>query len=116
MLEDFRLRTFITVANCGSFTTAARELGVSQPAVSQNIAQLEQAAGSPLFDRARGSVVLTEKGRMFLECAEKIMFWYGKLDQAAAGIEPRSVTVLPLGGESSAEVSVVDGEICIRPL
>lgn len=116
MLEDFRLRTFITVAGCGSFTLAARELGVTQPAVSQNIALLEQAAGTPLFERAHGSVTLTEKGQLFLECAEKIMFWYSKLDDAVAGVAPKSATLLPLGDGRSAEVSVVDGEICIRPL
>ena len=41
MLDDFRLRVFMMVAAEGSFTRAAQHLGVSQPAVSQNIAELE---------------------------------------------------------------------------
>ena len=39
VLEDFRLRIFMAVAEKGSFTLAAKALGVSQPAVSQNIAE-----------------------------------------------------------------------------
>ena len=42
MLEDFRLKVFLTVESEGSFTKAARNLGISQPAVSQNIAELER--------------------------------------------------------------------------
>ena len=115
MLEDFRLRVFVTVAGRGSFTAAARDLGVSQPAVSQNIALLEQAVGTPLFERSRGSVELTARGREVLSCAEKILFWYGKLESVGRE-EPSEKTLLDLGDGRSAEVSVVDGEICIRPL
>ena len=45
MLIDFRLKVFYTVAKSGSFSKAARELGITQPAVSQNIAELEQQIG-----------------------------------------------------------------------
>ena len=45
MLDDFRLRVFEKVCITLSFTLAARELGVSQPALSQNIAELEGALG-----------------------------------------------------------------------
>lgn len=76
MFEDFRLKTFIAVAEEGSFTKAARRLGVSQPAVSQNIAELEKVTDSILLDRARGSVTLTPKGKLFKEYAEQILHWY----------------------------------------
>ena len=42
MLEDFRLKVFMAVRSEHSFTKAARSLGISQPAVSQNIAELEK--------------------------------------------------------------------------
>ena len=45
MLQDFRLKVFMAVAEYGSFTKAAESLGVSQPAVSQNIAELERNLG-----------------------------------------------------------------------
>ena len=38
MLDDFRLRVFLMVAAEGSFTRAAQHLGITQPAVSQNVA------------------------------------------------------------------------------
>ena len=41
MFEDFRLNVFAKVAALGSFTAAARALGISQPAVSQHVAELE---------------------------------------------------------------------------
>ena len=62
MLDDFRLRVFMMAAAEGSFTRAAQHLGVSQPAVSQNIAELEKQVGAVLFDRKRGEVTLTPEG------------------------------------------------------
>ncbi|MBO6237970.1 MAG: LysR family transcriptional regulator, partial [Bacteroidales bacterium] len=55
MFEDFRLRAFAEVARTGSFTAAAKALGVSQPAISQHIAELEKFAGGRLFERRRGN-------------------------------------------------------------
>ncbi len=80
MIEDFRLETFMKVAELGNFTKAAKELNVSQPAVSQNITALEKQLGAKLFNRARGEVSLTSKGLAFMKYAEKISYWY-----AAAG-------------------------------
>ena len=73
MLEDFRLKVFVTVASEGSFTKAAAVLGVSQPAVSQNVAELEKLSGVKLFERLRGEVVLTPQGVVFKEYAERIL-------------------------------------------
>ena len=55
MLEDFRLKVFMAVAEEGSFTRAAKSLGVTQPAVSQNIAELEKQTGAVVlpFSRCR---------------------------------------------------------------
>ena len=76
MFEDFRLRIFMAVAEKGSFTLAAKALGVSQPAVSQNIAELEKRLGAELFLRRKGSVTLTPKGAAFKEYAGRILYWY----------------------------------------
>lgn len=76
MLEDFRLKVFICVAKHRSFTAASRELGISQPAVSQNISELEKTLGAQLFERTRSEVKLTEKGSLFMEYASQIMHWY----------------------------------------
>ena len=76
MFEDFRLRTFMAVAGNGSFTLAAKALGVTQPAVSQNIAELERSLGAELFTRGRGAVTLTAAGIAFKEYAGRILYWY----------------------------------------
>lgn len=75
MLEDFRLKVFMAVADEGSFTRAARTLGISQPAVSQNISELEKELGTELFLRRKGAVSLTPSGSAFKEYAARILHW-----------------------------------------
>ena len=81
MIEDFRLRIFVTLASEKSFTKAASVLGVSQPAVSQNISELEKQCRAKLFDRLRGEVVLTPAGEVFLDKANEILSKYHDLSQ-----------------------------------
>lgn len=76
MIEDSRLKIFTTVASCCSFTLAAKELGISQSAVSQNIAELEKSLGAELFVRSRGKIALTPAGKSLIEYAERILYWY----------------------------------------
>ena len=80
MLEDFRLRVFLRVAELGSFTAAAKALGITQPAVSQHIAELEKFAGGQLFERGRGRIALTARGRLFREHAAGILEGYRRLE------------------------------------
>ena len=76
MLEDSRLKIFLTVASCGSFTVAARRLGITQPAVSQSMTVLEKSLGAKLFERNRGEIRLTDKGRAMQVYASRILYWY----------------------------------------
>lgn len=76
MFEDFRLKVFMAVAETGSFTKAAKSIGISQPAVSQNINALEKEIGTPLILRAKGEASLTSAGAVFLEYASRILYWY----------------------------------------
>ncbi|MBE6217667.1 MAG: LysR family transcriptional regulator [Bacteroidales bacterium] len=71
LLQDFRLKVFVTVAEEKSFTKAASRLGISQPAVSQNIAELEKVLGVRLFDRQKGENTLTPEGEVFMKYARK---------------------------------------------
>ena len=91
MFEDFRLRVFAQVAELGSFTAAAKALGVSQPAISQHIAELERFAGGKLFERKRGNVTLTERGRLFREQSARILAEYQVLDSTFR--EPESILI-----------------------
>ncbi|RJP35602.1 MAG: LysR family transcriptional regulator [Actinobacteria bacterium] len=67
------LRIFVEVANAGSFSAAARNLGLTQPAVSFQIRTLERDYGNTLIDRSTGHSRLTEAGRSFLEYAVSIL-------------------------------------------
>src|SRR5579864_1116225 len=60
------LTMFESAARLASFTAAARELGSTQPAVSQRVVQLEESLGAALFERGHRGVTLTEDGaRLF---------------------------------------------------
>ena len=76
MLNDFRLKVFYTCAIKGNFTRAAKELGITQPAVSSHIAEIENDIHDLLFIRKRGEVILTPKGKILFDSAEKILHLY----------------------------------------
>ena len=73
MLEDFRLKVFLTVASERSFTKAADILRVSQPAISQNVSELEKGLGVRLFRRLRSETILTPEGEVFARYADRIL-------------------------------------------
>ena len=64
---DYRVKTFLAVYRLGSFTAAARELHISQPAVSQHIRQLEVHYGCPLFTTQTRMVSPTPAGELLFE-------------------------------------------------
>ncbi len=68
-----QFRAFVSVARCGSFSAAAQELAISQPALSLSIQQFEEIVGVPLLSRTTRSVCLTPFGQAFLPKAEKIL-------------------------------------------
>ena len=67
------LRVFASVAEHGSLTRAARELNVSQPAISKQLGDLEQDLGTQLVDRLPRGVRLTEAGEVLLTHAQRIL-------------------------------------------
>lgn len=93
MLEDFKLKIFLTLAEEHSFTKAAAALGITQPAVSQSIADLEKNLGTRLFDRQRGEISLSPAGYIFKEYAECILDRYAEAKLLFAPLEPAIVRV-----------------------
>ena len=83
----------MAVAREGSFTKAAAALGVSQPAVSQNVADLEKMTGRKLFDRLRGEVVLTPEGEIFKEYAARMLQLCESADNMFTTLQPCSVKI-----------------------
>ncbi len=72
-VEVANLKAFVAVAEQSSFSLAARQLFITQPAVSKRIAALEQELNSQLFDRVSSSVTLTEAGETLLVSARRIL-------------------------------------------
>lgn len=72
-MELWQLRTFRMVAATLNFTRAAKELNLTQSAVSHQIKALETELGEPLFIRAKRGVRLSESGKLALEHAERIL-------------------------------------------
>ncbi|MCI5058567.1 MAG: LysR family transcriptional regulator [Flavobacteriales bacterium] len=67
------LRYFVSVAEYKSFTAAAYALNITQPSISQQIADLEKTLGFSLFKRSSRSVELTVAGEVFLKEAKEIL-------------------------------------------
>jgi DNA-binding transcriptional LysR family regulator len=68
-----RLRHIVAVARTGSFSIAAEDVGISQPALSRSIQAFEAEYGLRLFDRGKGGVTLTPAGRLAVEEAQALL-------------------------------------------
>ena len=66
-------RVFVRVAEARSFSAVARELGTTQPAISRQVASLEEHLGARLLQRTTRSLALTEDGRDLLEHARRVL-------------------------------------------
>lgn len=88
---DFRLRVFLSVARHLSFTKAAHELQISQPAITKHIQELENTYGVQLFVRQSGKVSLSEKGKLMEHHARRVLREYEilrcEMEFAAEGLE-----------------------------
>ncbi|MFE2183099.1 LysR family transcriptional regulator [Streptomyces sp. NPDC059455] len=97
MIEARHLRVLRAVAAAGSFSAAARELGCTQPAVSQQMKALEGAAGTPLLIRSGREMRLTEAGRALVRHAGGIL----------AGLTAAEEEVAAIAGLRSGRVRLV---------
>ncbi|WP_343328813.1 LysR family transcriptional regulator [Polaribacter staleyi] len=75
-----KLLIFKTVANHLSFTKAAEQLFISQPAISKSIRNLEETYKTTLFLRKRNSIELTNEGKAFLIYTNKILAIYAEME------------------------------------
>lgn len=78
-----QLEYFQALAEAGHFGRAARLAGVSQPALSAQIAEMEERLGCPLFERGRRAVGLTEEGRAILPRVERLLAEARELEAVA---------------------------------
>jgi|WetSurMetagenome_2_1015567.scaffolds.fasta_scaffold201949_2 LysR family transcriptional regulator, hca operon transcriptional activator len=100
------LRFFIAVAEERSFTRAAERLHTVQPSLSQQIKRLEDEVGTPLFDRDKHHVRLTEAGRVFLVRARDILARFDVALQEARQAAKGGMAHLAIGFVPGAEGKV----------
>jgi DNA-binding transcriptional LysR family regulator len=98
-VELRHLRYFVAVADAGTFTHAAQRMYVAQPTLSQQISRLEEMVGTPLLQRCRGGVRLTEAGTVLLEESRTLLAALDRglsRNRQVAGLErPRLRFVVP---------------------
>ena len=82
--EIRELQVFLALVRTGSFSAAAQQLGVSQPAVSGQILKLEQVIGFPLFYRCPEGTAITEQGQALVPLIEDIVKEHTDLLRRAA--------------------------------
>lgn len=95
------IRYFTEICREGSFTKAARNCFVSEPALSRKIKQLEREWGIALFTRTTHSVTLTEQGKALWGEAEKLLAQYEALQKKACSLRGRRA--LTIGYSSQGE-------------
>ncbi len=98
---DYRLKVFYTVANRLSFTKAANELNISQPAVTKHIKEIENQLNTKLFDRKGTTIQLTESGRILFVYAEKSRQLYRDLEFAIAQLNKHEKGKLKIGASTT---------------
>jgi LysR family transcriptional regulator, transcriptional activator of the cysJI operon len=107
MIFDFRLRVFHAVARKLSFTKAASELFITQPAVTKHIHELEQQLSVPLFKRNGNSIALTEAGAILLRYAERIFDTYAALETELAQLSDVSGGNLRIGASTTLAQNIL---------
>lgn len=80
-----QLRVLVAIADAGSFSSAGRELGRVQSAISQSVATLEATQGVTLFDRSGHKPRLTEVGRVLVDQARMVLASAARFEAVAAG-------------------------------
>jgi len=105
------MRLFVRVADSGSFSRAAADLGMGQPTVSRRIQDLEAQLDAVLFLRTTRALSLTEAGERFYRRAIDILAEYDEAEAEARGLEHDPVGLLRISCSHSFAHSVVAPEI-----
>ena len=109
-----RIAYFLAVVREGSFSAAAKNMYVSQTAISQQIASLEKEMGCALFHRLSTGAVLTDQGEQFLPYAERLMGIQLELQDAFADAHRVSAIHIGYNGPLEKEL-IVDAYLSLHP-
>src|SRR5215212_6471344 len=106
-LPPNQLRTFLTVARRLSFTRAAEELHLTQPAVSAHIRKLERAIGAPLFEQIGRRVSLTATGQIVYRYAGQMIALEDELRAEIAEVQDVCRGALAIGTSTTVGISAL---------
>ena len=104
------MATFVRVAELGSLSAAAQELGVSQPAVSQQITALERHLRTRLLNRGTRKLALTVSGETYLTRAKQILDEVSEIEDSLLGFSAE------LKGRLRVQAPVGLGQKYLAPL
>ncbi len=104
------LKTFIEIVESGGFSSAARALGLSQPAVSLQVKALEREFGASLLERRGKNIELTEAGRVLYRQALSVV------EQARQLEEAMEQSTAEVRGSLRAAASTIPGEYILPSL
>jgi DNA-binding transcriptional LysR family regulator len=100
-MSDRRLKVFHTVSRLLSFTKAAEELHMTQPAVTFQVRQLEEYFNTRLFDRTHNKVNLTPAGERVAEFAERIFDLYAEMESGVRDLTGEISGALTIGASTT---------------
>lgn len=101
MIFDFRLKVFSKVSQKLSFTKAAQELFITQPAVTKHIKELEEQLGVALFTRHGNNISLTPAGQIVFKYTEQIFNTYASLENELAQLSDAAKGTIRIGASTT---------------
>lgn len=104
------MKLFVRLVECGSFSAVGREANIGQPAVSKQIAALEQHLGTQLVLRTSRQMVITESGQALYDAAKPLLDHYDAVE-SSVGSRQRSPR-----GLIRINTAPGHGRLCITPL
>lgn len=83
-----------------SFSVAAKNLYITQPALSASVKKVEKQLGITIFDRTTSPIVLTEEGKVYIETIEKIMHIEGEMKNKFSDMSELKTGTIKISGEN----------------
>lgn len=108
-MELDQVRTFLAVTRRGSFSRAAQDLFLTQPAISIRIKELEEELGHQLLERRQRGVALTPAGQMFLRRAEAIVGEVASLEAELSDLSALRTGRVSLGASDTVCLYLLPG-------
>src|SRR5919197_859963 len=111
-MDTRQLQAFCAVVERKSFSRAAEQLGVTQPAVSLQVRSLEQRLGQTLLDRSGRRVEPTEAGRRLYRSASRLLALEAQLFEEVSADESLLVGTLAIGASTGPGAHLVPLLLC----